>query len=68
MSFFKKLKEAISNIVSGKKNQEINNITDLLIEADFGVTLAESLSNKIKNSSNTAESLKEEISNLIKFD
>ncbi len=65
MSFFKKLKEAISNIVSGKKNQEINNITDLLIEADFGVTLAESLSNKIKNSSNTAESLKEEISNIL---
>lgn len=65
MSFFKKLKDAISNIVSGKKTQEIDNINDLLIEADFGVTLAESLANKIKKSKNITESLKEEISNIL---
>ena len=65
MSFFKKLKEAISNIVSGKKTQEITNINDLLIEADFGVTLAESLANKVKKSKNITESLKEEISNIL---
>ena len=65
MSFFKKLKETISNIVSGKKNQEIANIYDLLIEADFGVTLAESFTNKLKNTKNIAESLKEEISNIL---
>ena len=65
MSFFKKLKEAISNIVSGKKTQEITNINDLLIEADFGVTLAELLANKVKKSKNITESLKEEISNIL---
>lgn len=65
MSFFKKLKNAISNIVSGKKTQEINNINDLLIEADFGVTLSESLASKVKKSKNITESLKEEISNIL---
>lgn len=65
MSFFKKLKQAISNIISGNKSQEINNIEDLLIEADFGVTLAESLANKLKKSKNIEESLKQEISNIL---
>ena len=65
MSFFKKLKDAISNIVSGKRTQEITNIADSLIEADFGITLAESLANKIKNTKNIEESLKEEISNIL---
>lgn len=65
MSFFKKLKEAISNIVSGKKLREIDNLSDLLIEADFGVSLSESLANKLKKSKNIEESLKEEISNIL---
>ena len=65
MSFFKKLKEAISNIVSGKKLREIDNLSDLLIEADFGVSLSESLANKLKKSKNIEESLKEEINNIL---
>lgn len=65
MSFFKKLKDAISNIVSGKNTQEITSIVDLLIEADFGIALSESLANKIKNTKSIKESLKEEISNIL---
>ncbi len=65
MSFFKKLKESICNIISGGKSQEINNIEDLLIKADFGVELAQSLSNKIKKSKDIKKSLKEEISNIL---
>ena len=66
MSFFKKLKETISNIVHGKNNKEVSNIEDLLIEADFGINLAEALANKLRNSKNIEQSLKEEINNILK--
>ena len=66
MSFFSKLKKAISSIISSKSSQELINIEDLLIEADFGIGFAENLSVKLKKSSNIIESLKVEIYNILK--
>ncbi len=48
MLFFKKLKNILKK--EGTSNVKINNLEEILIEADFGPNLAASISQKVKNS------------------
>ena len=63
MSFFGKIKTAISNL--GSKNTKIAEIEEILIEADLGVGLATKLSDKLKNSKNIFIDLKKEIEDIM---
>lgn len=47
MSFFYKLKKAITNITSKANSNDVD-LSEILIEADFGVLLAESIAKKLR--------------------
>ncbi len=61
MSIFARLKNAISEIITGKSAIDIEEFENLLIEADFGIALASSLSNKLRKGNNIKEILTAEI-------
>lgn len=68
MSLLGKIKSAISNLFNSEADlteRNLINIEDILIEADFGVQLAERLVQKIKNASNLELVLRNEITKIV---
>ena len=66
MSFFKKLKNAISKITSNKDSKyEEFELEDILIEADFGVNLASKLAKELRKSDDITLTLKQKIESIL---
>lgn len=64
MSLLSKIKSAISNIFN-ISHQDLTNIEEILIEADFGVQLSERLVQKIKKSTDIDLALRDEITKIL---
>ncbi|MDR1332828.1 MAG: signal recognition particle-docking protein FtsY [Holosporales bacterium] len=67
MSFFKKLKSAISGFVSRDKTVHVGDrdLEDLLIEADFGYTLSSKIASEIGRSDDVITALKEKLESIL---
>ena len=57
MSIFSRIKSVISNFITGRSDIDIEELENLLIEADFGVELASSLANKLNKGNDIKEVL-----------
>ena len=57
MSIFSRIKSVISNFITGRSDIDIEELENLLIEADFGVELASSLASKLNKGNDIKEVL-----------
>ncbi len=64
VSIFKRLKIAIVNLISGKSPVDIEELENLLIEADFGVSLSSELASKLKKNTDVKSILTSEFNKI----